>query len=80
MEKEVVKLVTCLDFNEICCSLVQNAAVKSVARYLELEVEICNMHDGNKIWMSAIMELLRKDGNGKFANPFEPGKLIVICN
>ena len=77
---EVVNLVTGFDFNEVCCSWVQDAAAKSVTTCLELKVKKCNIHDAGKIGMSAIRELLQKDSNSKFPNLYGPDKLTVICN
>ena len=48
--------------------------VKSVANVWDLEVETCDMHDGDKVGTSAIGRLVRKDGWRNIVNPFPEGQ------
>ena len=77
MVKKEVKAVTGWDFGNICGLSVQDGAAKGVARFLELEVETCDMHDSNKIGRSATGELLRCDGRGGIVNEFAKGKEMM---
>ena len=51
---ELVKDSTNFDLKQIAGSAVQDAAVKSVARAWDLEVETCDMQDGDKVGASAM--------------------------
>ena len=74
LARAVTKELTDHDFNTLFAASVQDAAAKSVARHLNVEVETCDMHDGDKVGGSAIGELVRKNGRGGDKNPFKPGK------
>ena len=53
LARTVVKEVTGFQTDDIIGSAVQDAAAKSVARLLGLEVETCCMHDTDKVEQSA---------------------------
>jgi len=76
--KELVKDRTNFDFKQITACAVQDSAAKSVARAWELEVETCDMHDGDKIGASAIGRLVRKDGRGGIVNSFPEGQALEV--
>lgn len=77
LARAVTKELTDHDFNTLFAASVQDAAAKSVARHLNVEVETCDMHDGDKVGGSAIGELVRKNGRGGDKNPFKPGKDLM---
>ena len=66
--KELVKDRTNFDLKQIEGCAVQDSAAKSVARAWDLEVETCDMHDGDKVGASAIGRLVRKYGRGGVVN------------
>ena len=70
----LIKNRTNFDFKQIVSSSVQDAAAKSVANAWDLEVEMCDMHDGDKVGASAIGRLVRKDGRRNIVNPFSEGQ------
>ena len=72
--ESLVKSRTNFDFKLIVSSSVQDAAAKSVAKAWDLEVETCDMHDGDKLGASAIGRLVRKDGRTNVINPFPEGQ------
>ena len=72
--ENLIKDRTNFNFKEIVSSSVQDAAAKSVANAWELEVETCDMHDGDKVGASAIGRLVRKDGRRNIVNPFPEGQ------
>ena len=76
--QELVKDRTNFDFKQIIACAVQDSAAKSVAKAWELEVETCDMHDGDKVGASAIGRLVRKDGRGGIVNPFPEGKALEV--
>eukprot|EP00957_Ditylum_brightwellii_P027817 2103360-Ditylum_brightwellii.AAC.1 len=70
----IVKERTQINMKQIVSSTVQNAAAKSVAKAWDLEVETCDMHDGDKVDSNAVGRLVRKDGRKNIANSFPPGQ------
>eukprot|EP00957_Ditylum_brightwellii_P004603 350099-Ditylum_brightwellii.AAC.1 len=59
---------------QIVSSAVHDAAAKGVAKAWDLEVETCDMHDGDKVGLSAVGRLISKDGRGSIVIPFSPGQ------
>ena len=74
--EDLIKDRTNVNFKQIVSSSVQDAAAKSVANAWELEVETCDMHDGDKVGASAIGRLVRKDGRRNIVNPFPEGQAL----
>ena len=72
----MVKDRTNFDLKQIAGCAVQDASAKSVARAWDLEVETCDMHDGDKVGASAIGRLVRKDRRGGVVNSFPVGKAL----
>ena len=66
--KELVKDRTNFDLKQIAGCAVQDVAAKNVARAWDLEVETCDMHDGEKVGASARGRLVRKYGRGGVVN------------
>ena len=64
------------NFKQIVSSSVQDPAARSVANAWKLEVEMCDMHDGDKVGASAIGRLVRKDGRRNIVNPFPEGQAL----
>ena len=71
-----MKEVAVFQTDDIVGSAVQDAAAKSVARLLGLEVETCDMHDTDKVGQSAIGELTRRK-DGEEVNPFPEGLALL---
>ena len=66
-----------LKFNGIFGSVISDRAAKGVGDHLDLqEIEVCLMHDGDKLGASA-MGLLTRSKNTKVVNPFRKGEMIV---
>ena len=76
LRKEILDL-TSRELEDLVGLAVQDAAATKVARDLDLEVETCDMHDGDKIGTSAIGSLVRKDGRGGVINDFGPGRELL---
>ena len=75
--RRVVLEVTANEVSEIVSLAVQDGAALGVARQLDMvEVEGCDMHDGDKIGQAAIGELVRTRMKIPI-NPFNEGKEIV---
>jgi len=72
--RELVKDRTQFELQEIIACSVQDGAAKGETKAWDLEVETCDMHDGDKIGASAIGRLVRKDGRGNVVNPFPAGQ------
>ena len=68
--KELVKDRTNFDLKQIAGCAVQDASAKSVARAWDIEVETCDIHDGDKVGASAIGILVRKYGREGVVNSF----------
>ena len=75
--KEVSVETTGFTLDAISGAAKQDAAAKKVAKVLNLEVETCDMHDGDKVGQSAVGELTRKDGHGNTVNPFDEGLALI---
>ena len=72
LRNEILDL-TSRELEDLAGLAVQDTVATKVARDLDLEVETCDMHDGDKIGASAIGLLVRKDGRGGVINDFGPG-------
>ena len=72
----MVKDRTNFDLKRIAGCAVQDADAKIVARAWDIEVETCDMHDGDKVGAGAIGRLVRKYGRGGVVNSFPAGQAL----
>ena len=63
-------------FSSIVASVIQDRAAKAVASELDLESEVCGMHDGDKLGRSAVGNLVRSKNHHK-VNPFNEGEQLM---
>lgn len=74
--KNVCKERTRFDFSQLCMAAVQDRAAKGVSAQLNLEEEVCEMHDTDKIGQAATGALTRSR-NKKVINPFVEGVQLM---
>ena len=79
--RTVVKDVTGFNFEDLFGLAIQDRGATKVAKALELDEEICDMHNGDKIGASAIGELTRSK-NSQVINPFPTGQHLMkkLCD
>ena len=66
-----------LKFGDVFGSVISDRAAKGVGNHLDVdEVEVCLMHDGDKVGASAI-GLLTRSKNSRIVNPFRKGEVMV---
>lgn len=71
--KNVCKERTGFEFSDLCMAVVSDRAAKGVSHYLDIEEEVCEMHDTDKIGQSATGALTRSR-NRTVVNPFTEGE------
>lgn len=76
--KDVCKERTGFEFSELCMAVVSDRAAKGVSNQLNIEEEVCEMHDTDKIGQSATGALTRSR-NKTVVNPFLEGAVLVCC-
>lgn len=74
--KEVCKERTGFEFSELCMAVVSDRAAKGVSHHLNMEEEVCEMHDTDKIGQSATGALTRSR-NRIVVNPFPEGVALL---
>lgn len=78
--KTVAELVSNLVFDmtgrpieDLCGSVIADGAAQAVGTHLDIDSEICNMHDADKLGRSSIGTLVRTKSKQK-VNPFDEGQ------
>jgi hypothetical protein len=68
---------TGLQREQVLASVIQDRAAKGVAGELDLEEEVCGMHDGDKLGQAAVGALVRTRMK-KPVNPFPAGQALML--
>ena len=76
LRNEILDL-TYRELEDLVGLAVQDTAATKVDRDLDLEVESCGMHDGDKIGVSDVGSLEKKYDRGGDINNFRPGKNLI---
>eukprot|EP00966_Prymnesium_polylepis_P329799 7385481-Prymnesium_polylepis.2 len=77
LAKAEFKKITDLEFDSIFSSTRADRAAKGVSGFLELDEEVCDMHDGEKLARSATGMLVRTKDKVP-VNPFPEGEKLML--